>query len=246
MMLIAMVMSVFFVLTTFWIVDFTVTQWEKMVADFGMSVMRLGGLIMIFLLGSGVIGRELKRRTAYVIFSRPVKKWEFVVGKFSGIMSLIALNLFILLVLVYIVSYWVHFRIKVETPPLYLGYIEFLCEIAVLAAFVIFLSAIYSQESALIGMFIFFATSHLIGYLKEWLVEGSLPAKLVAYILYIFPDFSYYNVSQKVIEFTDRVGIPRIPVPWDDIITYYLLTILYCSLFLYAGAHFLKRREFGE
>ena len=80
-MLVAMIMCIFFVLTTFKIVDLTVTQWQKMVTDFSMSVMRTGGLIMVFLLGAGVVGKELKRRTVYVIFSRPLKKWEFIWGK---------------------------------------------------------------------------------------------------------------------------------------------------------------------
>ena len=161
-------------------------------------------------------------------------------------MSLLAANLFILLVLSYIVTIWVHYKINVAVPPLIFGYFEFISEISVLAAFVIMLSFIYTEQSAVVGLFIFFGAVHLIGPLKDWLFEGPAAAKLFGYLLSIFPDFSIYKYSEEVISYVDRVSLPAKPIPWSGILISYLIAAIYSALFLVIATRILKRRELGE
>lgn len=74
----------------------TFTRPERIVLDFGLSACSLSILFISILFGATLLPREFDRRTALVALSKPVTRFEFVVGKFSGLSVVIAVNALIL------------------------------------------------------------------------------------------------------------------------------------------------------
>ncbi|MCX6362106.1 MAG: ABC transporter permease subunit, partial [Armatimonadetes bacterium] len=50
----------------------------------GLAVILLAGLLITILSGIQVIPTEIERRTIYTVLSKPVQRYEFVLGKFLG------------------------------------------------------------------------------------------------------------------------------------------------------------------
>jgi len=64
----------------------------KFVKDFGCGAMGLIGLVIALLSTAQLIPQELHNRTIYSILAKPVRRAEFLFGKFLGVVLLLALS----------------------------------------------------------------------------------------------------------------------------------------------------------
>lgn len=69
-----------------------VGQERKILLDVGLSSLSFFGLIMAIFLGVGAVRKEIDRRTLNFLLSKPVHRYQFILGKFLGL----ALTLLIL------------------------------------------------------------------------------------------------------------------------------------------------------
>jgi ABC-2 family transporter protein len=58
----------------------------RVVADLGAASLSLYGTLVAIVLGSTSLYRELEHKTIFPILSRPVRRWEYLVGKYLGAM----------------------------------------------------------------------------------------------------------------------------------------------------------------
>jgi hypothetical protein len=58
----------------------------RVVADLGAASLSLYGVLIAIVLGSTSLYRELEHKTIFPILSRPIRRWEYVVGKYAGTM----------------------------------------------------------------------------------------------------------------------------------------------------------------
>ncbi|HZI88872.1 MAG TPA: ABC transporter permease subunit [Candidatus Polarisedimenticolia bacterium] len=58
---------------------------RKVVIDFGLAGSMLLATLLAVFLGSSLLHKELERRTLYAILSKPVRREEFLLGKFLGL-----------------------------------------------------------------------------------------------------------------------------------------------------------------
>ncbi|MBE9042707.1 ABC transporter permease [Oscillatoriales cyanobacterium LEGE 11467] len=63
---------------------------DKMTLDIGLGAMNILGLIVTVFIGTGLINKEIEKRTVLVLISKPVGRGEFVVGKFLGLSAVLA------------------------------------------------------------------------------------------------------------------------------------------------------------
>jgi len=58
---------------------------RKVVIDFGLAGSTLLATLLTIFLGSSLLHKELERRTVYAILAKPIRREEFLVGKFLGL-----------------------------------------------------------------------------------------------------------------------------------------------------------------
>jgi Cu-processing system permease protein len=58
---------------------------ERVIADLGSASLSLYGVVISVVLGSSSLYRELEHKTIFPILSRPIRRWEYLVGKYAGI-----------------------------------------------------------------------------------------------------------------------------------------------------------------
>jgi ABC-type Na+ efflux pump permease subunit len=59
---------------------------RKFIADFGLATMSLFTAITAALIAVNLLNSELRRRTIFNVLSKPVRRWEFLAGKYAGLL----------------------------------------------------------------------------------------------------------------------------------------------------------------
>ncbi|MUG92510.1 ABC transporter permease subunit [Scytonema sp. UIC 10036] len=70
--------------------DFAAATEDKMFLDFGLAAMSVLGLIVAIFVGTGLINKEIEKRTVLVLIAKPVSRSEFITGKYLGLLMVLA------------------------------------------------------------------------------------------------------------------------------------------------------------
>jgi ABC-type transport system involved in multi-copper enzyme maturation permease subunit len=174
--------------------ELSADQEAKIIVDMGLSAVLLFGVFISVFVGVGLVYKEIERRTIYAIFSKPVGRGEFLVGKYLGLCLTLAVNVAIMgtgvsLALMYVRGGWDPLVLKIW-PALALIYIELMIIIATALLFSSFSSP---ALSALLTFFVF-VIGHFSADLKALAstVGGTAAKFLFTGLYYLLPNLANY------------------------------------------------------
>jgi ABC-type transport system involved in multi-copper enzyme maturation permease subunit len=169
------------------------------VVNLGLTAVSLFGLVIAIFIGIGLVSKEIEKRTLYTIISRPVRRWEFIVGKFFGLAGTLVVNTFFMAIGVFAALLYVsgHFQRGDSwvLVALYFIILQFVIITALALLFSSFssplMSAVFTFSLFVIGSFAedlrgFAALTH---GLTRWLATAAA---------YLVPNFSALNVVSSV------------------------------------------------
>jgi ABC-type transport system involved in multi-copper enzyme maturation permease subunit len=169
------------------------------VVNLGLTAVSLFGVVIAIFIGIGLVSKEIEKRTLYTVLSRPVRRWEFIVGKFFGLAGTLVVNTFFMGLGVFATLLYVAHQFSGSDAriliALYFIVLEFLiiCSLALLFSSFSspLLSAIFAFSLFIIGSFAddlrgFAALTH--GFTR-WIATGAA---------YLVPNFAALNVISTV------------------------------------------------
>jgi ABC-type transport system involved in multi-copper enzyme maturation permease subunit len=62
------------------------------IINLGLSAISIFGLVMAVFIGVGLVYKEMEKRTLYSLLAKPIRRWEFLVGKYAGLLLTLAVN----------------------------------------------------------------------------------------------------------------------------------------------------------
>ncbi len=62
----------------------------KILLDLGLAAMQVIGLVITVFLGTGLVNKEIEKRTVLVMIAKPISRLEFIVGKHLGLSAVLA------------------------------------------------------------------------------------------------------------------------------------------------------------
>ena len=65
---------------------------QTVIVTLGLSAISLIGLLIAIFIGVGLVAKEMDKRTLYAVLAKPVRRWEFLLGKFGGLVLTLAVN----------------------------------------------------------------------------------------------------------------------------------------------------------
>jgi ABC-type transport system involved in multi-copper enzyme maturation permease subunit len=169
------------------------------VINLGLTAVSLFGIVIAIFIGIGLVSKEIEKRTLYTVLSRPVRRWEFIVGKFLGLAGTLIVNTFLMAIGVFGALLYVAHKFSAPDAlilvALYFIVLEFLiiCSLALLFSSFSspLLSAVFAFSLFVIGSFADdlrgFAT--LTHGITRWIATGAA---------YLVPNFSALNVITAV------------------------------------------------
>ena len=72
------------------VAELTIGEYEKIIKDLGLSLISIFGLMIAIFVGIGLVYKEIERKTIYTIASKPVPRWQFLLGKYLGLVLTLA------------------------------------------------------------------------------------------------------------------------------------------------------------
>ncbi len=62
------------------------------IVTLGLTAISVIGLFIAVFIGVGLVSKEMDKRTLYALLAKPVRRWEFLLGKFGGLVLTLAVN----------------------------------------------------------------------------------------------------------------------------------------------------------
>jgi ABC-type transport system involved in multi-copper enzyme maturation permease subunit len=207
----------------------------KMVQDFSLSGMSLLSLFLCMLVGASSLAREVERRTVYTVLSRTVRRSEFIVGKFVGLVGVFWLCLIGAAALV---AVWVLLWGGQVGEALGAAVAGLLLEVVVLTSVALFLGALAAPAIAAVGTCAFYLVGHSTEALRELTRDGRSEefASTFAVLYRILPNLENLN-------FINHTTSGR-PVEWMDLALGAVHAGLWTTAFLVGTIALFRRRQF--
>src|SRR6266852_3532035 len=84
------------IVTAVFIGELSGGQERKIIVDLGLSAILLFGVFIAIFVGVGLVYKEIERRTVYAIFSKPIGRGEFLLGKYLGLCLTLLFNVMVM------------------------------------------------------------------------------------------------------------------------------------------------------
>src|SRR5438270_7286327 len=84
---------------------------RQVVVNLGLSAVSLFGVVIAIFIGIGLVSKEIEKRTLYTVLARPVRRWEYIVGKFCGLVVTLVVNTFLMSLGVFLALLYVAHRL---------------------------------------------------------------------------------------------------------------------------------------
>src|SRR6202163_1566075 len=65
---------------------------DLVIVTLGLSAISVIGLLIAVFIGVSLVSKEMDKRTLYALLAKPVRRWEFLLGKFAGLVLTLAVN----------------------------------------------------------------------------------------------------------------------------------------------------------
>lgn len=229
-----LVFSILLILFSFALSTMTIVESRKILLDFGLSAVSIMGILLSLFLGVTLVGWEVERRTIYTVLSKPIRRWEYLLGKYLGGALVVAL----VHVFSFFVLKWVVWRAGDELPSgmpqaLLLMTLESMIVMALAMLLSLVLSSLFLVASISGAIFLVGRSASTFRTLYEKAEEGSF--KVLLRVLYdITPSLERFNIREVV-----AYGKPY---P-DDMVSQGLLYFFLYTLFLLGTSFTVFRKK---
>lgn len=138
------------------IADLTIGEYGKIIRDVGLAAISIFGLLIAVFVGIGLIYKEIEGKTIYTIASKPVPRWQFLVGKYLGLLATLGIEVAIMALAYLVVLLSMDAGVTAAMgPAIWLTFVELAVVTAIAILFGSFtspvLSALFTVGLTLIG-----------------------------------------------------------------------------------------------
>ncbi len=176
----------------------TVGDEGKVIKDLGLAGVQFFSMLIAVMMSVLLVSREVDGRTVYNILAKPVRRWQFLLGKYLGLLATVALNL-ALMTVVMVGMVWLY------TSELDGGLVfaaaMILLEMALVTAFATLFSVL---TRPMLGT-VFTLAVYIIGHVAEDIweltrhVTVGITRPVIAAVYYTLPNLERFNFKAEVV-----------------------------------------------
>ena len=169
------------------------------VVNVGLTSISIFGVIIAIFIGIGLVSKEIEKRTLYTILSRPVRRWEFISGKYLGLMLTLVVNTVLMTAGLFIALFAFARTQPGRNQGLLVAVYFTVLELAIITA----ITLLFSSFSTPIFSAIFTFSLFVIGTFAEDLrnfagIAHGATKWLITAVAYLIPNFAALNVIGQV------------------------------------------------
>ncbi len=173
--------------------ELTAGQEARVIVNLGLSAMLVFGTFISIFVGVSLVWKEIEKRTVYSIFSKPVRRSEFIIGKYLGLCLTLFVNVAVMgagvsLALLYVGGGQLVWSIW---PTILLIFLE----LTVITAVAIVFSSFSTPALSAMLTFFVFVIAHFSTSLRDLAQSMPSQASRVVFdaVYYLLPNFSHFS-----------------------------------------------------
>ncbi len=209
---------------------------DRMILDLGLAVLNLTSLFVIILIGTRMVSLEMEERTVYIVLSKPISRFEFIIGKFMGMATVLGV-IYIVVSLFYII--FVKIIVGSVSSLLFLSiFLSFVKTLFLLSIAIFFSTVATPVSSGIFSFFVYLIGTRITDILEmARMVKNPLLNSLLEIIYIVFPNLEIYNINPNLVY--------NIPVDRLIVITGISYGLLYIVFLLYVSSLIFGNKEIG-
>lgn len=210
---------------------------RDVIISLGLSAISMVGIFIALFLGVALVSKEMDKRTLYALLAKPVKRWEFLLGKFAGLVMTLTVNTAAMAAGLYIALWSVNREWQASDIYILTAVYLILLKLALIVALALLFSCFTTPFLAILFTAGMYVAGLLAGDLRT--VHGveldPIALQWIRGISYVLPNFENFNVMGAVVH---GRGVPGTFV-WQAT----LYAVLYTAIVLTGAAMVFSRRN---
>jgi ABC-type transport system involved in multi-copper enzyme maturation permease subunit len=210
---------------------------RDVIVNLGLTAISLFGIIMAIFIGVGLVYKEIEKRTLYSLLAKPVRRWQFIVGKFGGLLLTLAVNTILMAVGLAVALLYVAHKFEAGDLTILIAIYFVLLELALITALALFFSCFSSPMLSTLytlGIYVAGVFAPDIRSIGQFTNNPTL--KIVAKcIYYVLPNFHNFNIIAAA---AHSEAIPHALI-WQNTV----YAVLYSVLLLLASSAVFSGRD---
>lgn len=173
--------------------DLTDGQEARTIVNIGLNAILLFGAFISIFVGVSLVSKEIEKRTVYAIFSKPVRRAEFVAGKYVGLCATLLVNTIVMAIGVSLALLYVGGLHLIGPAWASITLIYF--ELMIVTSVAILFSSFSTPALSALLTFLVFLIGHLSSSLRDLAVnlESSVTRVILEAIYYILPNLALFS-----------------------------------------------------
>lgn len=214
--------------------EVTIGDQEKVVRSIAQGSIDIFASVIALFLGISAIWKELDKKTIYTILSKPIPRWMFVLGKYSGLVLTVTIQ-----ILLMTIFYTVLMSIQQGFPPgvFFVSVGLLWVEMLLLLAFATLCSAYSAPTTAAAFALSIFAIGHLADDIWLFGNQAENPSlRQMAQIMYwVLPNFEVLSIRSHAVHHRE--------IPWGQVGYAVAYGFSYSALVLGFAISIFRRRD---
>ena len=211
---------------------------EKLILiNIGLSSISVFGLLIAIFLGIGLVYKEMDKRSLYPLLSKPIRRWQFIVGKFLGLNLTLLVNTLLMSAGLWTALFYLTRKFVPEDIYIFTGIYFIVLELFLVTALCLFFSCFSTPVLSAVFTFLIYFVGTTASDLRAFGQMSASPVlKNLSYLLYyLLPNFSNFAVAGTVSH--------GLPVALPVILLNTLYALAYSTLLLFASAWIFSRKD---
>jgi ABC-type transport system involved in multi-copper enzyme maturation permease subunit len=242
------VFAVLLIAASYLIGQLTAGQDIKIIKDLGLAAIGIFGLLMAVFIGVGLVWKEVEQRSIYSLLAKPIRRHEFVLGKYCGLALTLIVNVTTMTAAYYLVlacmaaTFPPDVRAAWPAPAADPALLRAIGLVTLALLLVTAVAVLFSTFSTPFLSVMFTLAIWVIGTFNADLrnLEAVTDSRAAAHagraLYYLLPNFSAFDVKLQVVH--------GLPVPWAYVGAMAAYGLLYVALLLVAAIAVFSRRDF--
>ena len=210
---------------------------RTVIVSLGLTAISVIGLLISVFIGVALVSKEMDKRTLYALLAKPVRRWEFLLGKFAGLVLTLAVNTAAMALGLLLVMIYVKHSLERSDAVVLVAVYFILLKLALIVSLALLFSCFTTPLLAILFTVGFYIVGLYVQELRNLPVEVMSPA-MTAFtkgLSYLLPNFENFNVM--------AMAAHGRAVPGTLILQNTVYTVVYCAIVLTAAAAVFSRRN---
>jgi ABC-type transport system involved in multi-copper enzyme maturation permease subunit len=210
---------------------------QTVIVSLGLSAISVIGLLISVFIGVALVSKEMDKRTLYALLAKPVRRWEFLLGKFAGLVLTLAVNTAAMALGLLLVMICMKHSLERSDAVVLVAVYFILLKLALIVALALLFSCFTTPLLAILFTVGLYIVGLYVQELRDLPVEVMSPAMaaFTKWLSYLLPNFENFNVM--------AMAAHGRAVPGALILQNTLYTVVYCTIVLTAAAAVFSRRN---